>query len=60
VSNDRPVYDFAERQQQKALTREADARAIASGEKTVEQVNRENAHFARLRVRHDWKAGRLS
>lgn len=35
-----------ERAAEKATSRAEDARAIAAGEKTVEQVRRENASFA--------------
>ena len=39
-------YNPAERAAEKAASRAEDARAIAAGEKTVEQVRRENASFA--------------
>ncbi len=40
------MYDAAARAREKAASRADDARAIASGEKSVEQVNRDNAAFA--------------
>lgn len=39
-------YNAAERAREKALSREADARALASGEKTREQLHAENSAFA--------------
>ena len=39
-------FDPAERAAEKAASRAEDARAIAAGEKTPEQVRRENASFA--------------
>lgn len=41
-----PKFDPAERAREKAASRANDARAIATGEKTNEQVRRENAAFA--------------
>jgi hypothetical protein len=45
------VFDPHERAREKAASREADVRAIASGEKSAEQVRRENASFAFNNVR---------
>jgi hypothetical protein len=39
-------FDPNERAREKAASRQRDARAIAGGEKSVEQVRRENASFA--------------
>ena len=39
-------FDPAERAAEKAASRAEDARAIAAGEKTPEQVRRENTSFA--------------
>jgi len=39
-------FDPNERAREKAASRQDDARAIAAGEKSVEQVRRENASFA--------------
>ncbi len=39
------------RDPEKERSRQADERALASGKKTVEQLWRENAHFARAKVR---------
>jgi hypothetical protein len=43
---------------EKQLAREADERDLASGKKSREQLRRENAHFAGLRVRVDFKAAK--
>lgn len=43
------------RVQEKALSREADERALARGEKSAEQLRRENGHFAGMKVRVDFK-----
>lgn len=40
------VFDPAERAREKAASRAEDARALASGEKTREQLQAENAAFA--------------
>lgn len=40
------VFDPAERAREKAASRAEDARAIAAGEKTPEQVSQDNASFA--------------
>ena len=45
------VFDPDERAREKAASREADTRAIASGAKSAEQVRRENASFAFQNVR---------
>lgn len=47
------TFDPAERAREKQASRDEDARALASGEKTVEQLRRENSAFAfpRDRVR---------
>ena len=44
-------FDPHERAREKAASRHEDARAIAAGEKSVEQVRRENASFAFKNVR---------
>jgi hypothetical protein len=44
-------YDFDERAREKQESRERDERAVASGEKTQEELRRENGHFSSLRVR---------
>ena len=41
----------AERAREKQISREEDARALASGEKSREQLRRENGHFAFANVR---------
>jgi len=46
---DRP--DPQERAREKQLSREADARALASGEKSRDDLRRENGHFAFRNVR---------
>ncbi len=47
-----PMFlDPEERAREKAASRQEDARAIAAGEKSVEQVRRENASFAFKNVR---------
>ncbi len=48
---DQKVFDPAERAREKAASRAEDARAIAAGEKSPEQVRRENASFAFSNVR---------
>lgn len=40
------VFDPALRAREKAASREEDARAIAEGKKSPEQVSRDNASFA--------------
>jgi hypothetical protein len=44
-------FDPKERARQKRASRDEDARALASGEKTREQLKRENGHFVFPRVR---------
>jgi hypothetical protein len=39
-------FDPKKRAHEKQLSREEDARALASGAKTREQLRRENGHFA--------------
>lgn len=48
---DPKFFDPAERARDKAASRAEDARAIAAGEKSPEQVRRENASFAFSNVR---------
>ncbi len=50
------TFDPAERAREKQASRDEDARAIAAGEKTADQVRRENGAFAfpRDRVRLTW------
>jgi hypothetical protein len=43
--------DPQERAREKQRSRDEDARALASGEKSLEQLRRENGHFAHLNVR---------
>jgi hypothetical protein len=43
--------DPEERAREKQLSREADARALASGEKSRDELRRENGHFAFPNVR---------
>lgn len=47
-------FDPSDRAREKQHSREADARAIASGEKSVEQVRRENGIFVFQRVHVDF------
>jgi hypothetical protein len=44
-------FDPKERAREKQLSREEDARALASGEKSREQLQRENGHFVFANVR---------
>ena len=46
-------YDPRERALEKAQSREADAKALASGEKSAEKLREENAPFSRLRFSID-------
>ena len=58
----RVKYDpvvLQQRLERKRLAREADDRAFASGEKSAEQLNRENDHFGRLRIRIDCDSGKV-
>lgn len=41
----KPTYDPRERAAEKQRSREADARALATGTKTREDLRRENSHF---------------
>ncbi len=55
------TYDPAERAREKQASREQDERDLASGAKTREQLHRENAAFAGLKVRIDFsKAKKLA
>lgn len=45
------AFDPDQRAREKASSRHEDARAIAAGEKSAEQVRRENASFAFKNVR---------
>jgi hypothetical protein len=44
-------FDPKERSREKQRSRDDDARALASGEKSREQLQRENGHFAFPKVR---------
>ena len=44
-------FDPAERRREKEISRESDERALASGEKSPRDLQRENGHFAGLNVR---------
>jgi hypothetical protein len=44
-------FEPSERPRAKQLSRDEDARALASGEKSREDLRRENGHFAFPRVR---------
>jgi hypothetical protein len=44
-------FDQQERAREKQLSRDADARALASGEKSRDELRRENGHFAFRNVR---------
>ncbi|MGH3263378.1 MAG: hypothetical protein ACRDNS_15450 [Trebonia sp.] len=48
---DQQPVDWTERIREKQASRDEDARALASGEKTVEQLQEENEVFARLAAR---------
>lgn len=50
------VLDLAKRAEEKQQSRERDAAALASGEKTIDDLRRENGLFAGLRVRPDFSA----
>ena len=45
--------DFAKRQEEKRLSREADHKALESGLKSPAQLQRENAPFSKLRFEID-------
>lgn len=44
-------YDFKARALEKQQSRDKDAHALASGEKTLEDLRRENGHFSFKNVR---------
>jgi len=46
---------FGRRAAEKAKSRKADARALKSGKKSPEQLQRENAHFAGMKVRIEFE-----
>lgn len=48
-------FDVHERAREKELSRQADERSLAFGEKSAEQLYRENGHFAGMNVRVDLK-----
>jgi hypothetical protein len=50
-SDQATTYDPAERAAAKQASRDADEQALESGEKTREQLRRENGHFSSLRLR---------
>jgi hypothetical protein len=58
--SDEQTFDPAERAREKQASRDADARALASGEKSALELERENEVFARLasRARIDLPAAR--
>jgi hypothetical protein len=59
MAADRPAEEvLAERRREKQRAREADERALASGEKSAEQLRWENGHFARLGARVDYDGAR--
>ncbi|HEX2568427.1 MAG TPA: hypothetical protein VH877_02635 [Polyangia bacterium] len=47
-------YNPKKRAEEKQRSRERDERALASGEKSAEQLRRENGRIALLRVRIDY------
>ncbi len=49
----RPTYDPTERAKEKQASRDRDEAALASGEKTQEQLRRENGHFSFVGLRMD-------
>lgn len=51
-------YSFEERRREKEKSREEDRRALESGEKTAEQLRRENCHFSGLNVKLNLKRSR--
>jgi hypothetical protein len=51
VAKESERFDPKERAREKQLSREEDARALASGEKSREQLQRENGHFVFPNVR---------
>ncbi len=46
MARDPERFDPKERAREKQRSRDEDARALASGEKSAEQVQRENGHFS--------------
>lgn len=50
--------DPDERAREKQKSRDEDEQALASGEKTQEQLRRENGHFSFLRVRINYAGAR--
>lgn len=50
--------DPDERAREKQESRDEDERTLASGEKTQEQLRRENGHFSFLRVRINYAGAR--
>jgi hypothetical protein len=46
-----PIVHHPGRDPEKERSRLEDERALASGEKSYEQLRRENAHFSRMKVR---------
>jgi len=50
------VFDPRERAGQKAASRAEDAKALARGEKSVDDLRRENSPFSQVRVRPDFAA----
>lgn len=55
----RGKLDAAERAREKKRSREADARALKAGKKKPADLQRENAHFAGLKVRFDPRPAEL-
>jgi hypothetical protein len=51
MAQKKQVLDTTARAKEKQLSREADERAIASGEKSQNQIRRENGFFAFPKVR---------
>ncbi len=51
MANELERLDPKERAREKERSRDDDARALASGEKSVEQLRHENGHFAFSKVR---------
>jgi hypothetical protein len=51
-------FDQKKRGLEKQRSREEDARAIASGEKTLEELGRENGHFSFPRIRISFEGSR--
>lgn len=48
MSTRRPYADYDERAAEKQRSRDADAAALKSGEKTREQLREENSHFRNI------------